>query len=485
MTILIRELLQGLGATIELSVAGIAVGGVVFRSDQVSKGDVFFCVPGFVNDGHDFAADAVARGASAIVCERHIPEAAGVPQIIVKDTRAALARAAAVFRRYPSHELDLVGITGTNGKTTTTYLLDSILRAAGHVTGLIGTVETRIAAERFDAGRTTPESADLQELLRSMRDAGVTAVSMEVSSHAIDLHRVDALRFAVAAFTNLTQDHLDYHHTIEEYFAVKRRLFTDFEVGSRVVNIDDLHGAAIAVEIDGVLTVGRASDAMIRAVDEELLPDSAMFTLSTPAGSASVHLPLAAEYNVSNALVAAGCGFALGIDVETIAEGLSSAPQVPGRLERIEAGQPFGVFVDYAHTPDSLEKAIGAVRDITPGRVLAVFGCGGDRDPDKRPLMGTAAAGAADHVIITSDNPRSENPVGIILQVEDGARAVGGSYEVIVDRRAAIAAAIDQAAPGDAVLIAGKGHEDYQIFADRTIHFDDREVATEEVARRC
>ncbi len=485
MTILIRDLLQGLGASIDADLAELRVGGIAYRSDRVRPGDAFFCIPGFAHDGHDFAADAASRGAAALVCQRPVATCSGVPQVIVGDTRVALARAAAAFHGHPSHELSLVGITGTNGKTTTTYLVDAILRRAGHRTGLIGTVETRIAEERQDAGRTTPESADLQGLLRAMRDAGVDAAAMEVSSHAIDLRRVDGVRFAVAAFTNLTQDHLDYHHTIEEYFAVKRRLFTDFEVDARVVNVDDLLGAAMAVEIDGVITVGRAEDAMVRALDEELRPDRAHFTLVTPDGCARVDLPLAAEYNVSNALVAAGCGYALGIPVETIAEGLSAAPQVPGRLERVDAGQPFGVFVDYAHTPDSLEKAIGAVRDITPGRVIAVFGCGGDRDPEKRPLMGAAAGSAADHAIVTSDNPRSEDPVGIILQIEDGLRQVGASYEVVVDRRAAIAAALAQAAPGDAVLIAGKGHEDYQIFADRTVRFDDREVAAEEVRRLC
>jgi UDP-N-acetylmuramoyl-L-alanyl-D-glutamate--2,6-diaminopimelate ligase len=296
---------------------------------------------------------------------------------------------------------------------------------------------------------------------------------------------VEEVRFAVAAFTNLTQDHLDYHHTIEEYYSVKRRLFTELEVGERVVNIDDVYGAGMALELEATLTVGRDEDADVRAVDEELLPDRSRFTLVTPIGTERIELPLAAEYNVSNALVAAGCGLALGIGLNAIVEGLSSAPQVPGRLERVESGQDFGVFVDYAHTPDSLAKAARAVRAITPGRVIVVFGCGGDRDPEKRPLMGLAAGSQADHVIITSDNPRSEDPVGIILQIEDGVRQAGVSYEVVVDRRAAIRAALAQAASGDAVLIAGKGHEDYQIFADRTIHFDDREVAREILEELC
>jgi UDP-N-acetylmuramoyl-L-alanyl-D-glutamate--2,6-diaminopimelate ligase len=484
-TIRLRELLTGLDVSFGGGSEDAAVSGVAYRSDRVSPGDAFFCIPGFAHDGHDYAADAVARGAAAIVCMRR-PEGIGdVAVAAVGDTRKALAHASAVFWGHPSHDLAVVGITGTNGKTTTTYLVDSIARAAGRRTGLIGTVETRIGEDRLDAGRTTPESADLQALLARMRDTGVRSVAMEVSSHAIDLARAERVRFAVAAFTNLTQDHLDYHHTMEEYYSVKRRLFTEHEVGERVVNIDDVYGAAMAVELDAVLTVGRDEDADVRAIDEELLPDRSRFTLVTPIGTERVELPLAAEYNVSNALVAAGCGLALGIGLNDIVRGLSSAPQVPGRLERVDAGQGFGVFVDYAHTPDSLAKAVKAVRAITPGRVIVVFGCGGDRDPEKRPLMGEAAGMEADHVIVTSDNPRSEDPVGIILQIEDGVRESGVSYESEVDRRAAIRSAISQATPADAILIAGKGHEDYQVFADRTVHFDDREVAREILEELC
>jgi UDP-N-acetylmuramoyl-L-alanyl-D-glutamate--2,6-diaminopimelate ligase len=353
------------------------------------------------------------------------------------------------------------------------------------VTGLVGTVETRVGETRLPSSRTTPESADVQELFAGMIAEGVTAVSMEVSSHAIDLHRVDGLHFAVAAFTNLTQDHLDYHHTLEEYWSVKRRLFTELDVAERVVNIDDPRGADLAREVGVRWTVGRAQDAVVRISDERHLPVSSEFTLDTPLGTARVHLPLAGAYNVSNAAVAAGCALAMGIGLDRIAAGLQAAPQVPGRLERIDEGQPFAVLVDYAHTPDSLAKAIAAVRAVTPGRVITVFGCGGDRDPEKRPLMGRAAGEGSDEVIITSDNPRSEDPVGIILSIEDGVKPSGASYSLEVDRRAAIVRALGLAVAGDAVLIAGKGHEDYQIFADRTIHFDDREVAREELRRLC
>lgn len=475
--------LASLGASIPPEAHDVALSGVSYRSDTVRPGNAFFAIRGFAHDGHAFAEDAVAHGAALLVVER--PLEIEVPQVVVADTRRALAMASAAFYGEPSRSLDVVGITGTNGKTTTVYLLDSILRASGRVTGLVGTVETRIGSETRRAARTTPESADLEALLSEMRTGGVTAVSMEVSSHAIDLHRVDGIVFAVAAFTNLTQDHLDYHHTLEEYASVKRRLFEEFDVRARVVNIDDPLGAAMAADLNVELTVGRAIGADIIATDEQADARGTTFILRTPSGQASVRLPLAGAYNVSNALVAAGCVTALGVPLDDIVRGLEATPQVPGRLERVAVGLPVSVIVDYAHTPDSLEKAIAAVRGVTRGRVIVVFGCGGDRDPEKRPLMGRAAGALADHVIVTTDNPRSEDPVGIILQIEDGLRGSGASWQVEVDRRAAIAAALSQAEEGDTVLIAGKGHEDYQIFADRTIHFDDREVAVQEARRAC
>jgi UDP-N-acetylmuramoyl-L-alanyl-D-glutamate--2,6-diaminopimelate ligase len=475
-----------LSDTMTTSMTGpeVPVSGVAYRSDRVEAGDAFFCIPGFAHDGHDFAADAVGRGAVAVVAERPL-EGLGVPVAVVSSSRAALARAAARVQGFPSAGLDIVGITGTNGKTTSAYLVESILRSAGRRTGLIGTVETRIAGEVVTSARTTPESADLQAIFARMRAAGVNGVAMEVSSHAIDLHRVDGTHFAVAAFTNLTQDHLDYHHTLAEYWSVKRRLFTDHDVDARVVNIDDAMGRQLAQEIGGVLTVGRDANAVVRALDEMAGPVSTELTLSGPWGDERLVLPLAGRYNVENALVAAGCATALGIGIDRVVAGLSSAPQVPGRLERIEEGQAFAVFVDYAHTPDSLGKAIEAVRAVTEGRVIVVFGCGGDRDSDKRALMGAAAARHADLVIVTSDNPRSEDPVGIILEIEDALREVSAAYDVEVDRRTAIRAALAAAGSSDAVLIAGKGHEDYQIFSDRTVHFDDREVAREELKALC
>lgn len=460
------------------------VSGVACSSVSVAPGDAFFCIPGFAHDGHDFAEDAVSRGAAVVVAKRPLP-GVGAPQVIVGDTRAALAEASAAWFDRPSRSMDVVGITGTNGKTTTTFLLDAILRAAGRRTGLIGTVGTWVAGERSVSARTTPESRDLQELLARMRDAGCDAVSMEVSSHALDLHRVDATDFAVAAFTNLTQDHLDFHRTLEEYASVKARLFTDLPVGARVLDVDDPFGCVLAARVEGAVTVGRSEAASVRADDLALTADSSRFRLITPAGHVDVALPLAGDFNVSNALVAAGCALALGIGPDVIAEGLAAAPQVPGRMERVDEGQAFSVLVDYAHTPDGLVKALAAVREVTPGRVITVFGCGGDRDPAKRALMGAAAARLADVAVLTTDNPRSEDPVGIVLQIEDGMRGSTVQRVVELDRREAIAAALAMARAGDTVLLAGKGHEDYQIFADRTVHFDDREVAGEELRRLC
>jgi UDP-N-acetylmuramoyl-L-alanyl-D-glutamate--2,6-diaminopimelate ligase len=469
--------------TIAAAGGDVRVSGVAYRSADVVAGDAFFCVPGFRFDGHDFAADAVARGAAALVVARPLPIEA--PQVVVPDVRRALAVASARFFGEPTKRLSVAGVTGTNGKTTTVYLIESIMRAAGMRTGLIGTVETRIAQRRLDSIRTTPESADLQRLFAEMVDAGVTGVAMEVSSHALDLRRVDGVRFAVAAFTNLSQDHLDYHRTIDEYWAVKRALFTEMDVAERVVNTDDPYGAGLASEIAVGWTVGRNADAAVRSLGERPGATGTAFTLRTPGGDADVDLPLAGEYNVSNALVAAGCSLAIGIPLTAVVAGLQQVAQVPGRLERIEEGQSFTVLVDYAHTPDALAKAISAVRDVTPGKVIVVFGCGGDRDPDKRPLMGAVAGAAADKIILTSDNPRTEDPLGIIEQIERGVSSTSAEYSIEPDRHAAIRAAICVAEGGDTVLIAGKGHEDYQIFAEETVCFDDREVVREELRARC
>lgn len=494
----LRFLLEGLPIGIGAAIAAhdvdpldVAVSSIAYDSRRVVPGALFVCVRGFEADGHRFATQAAERGAVALIVDHELE--VDLPQVTVADTKVALAAIADRFYGHPSDHLSLVGITGTNGKTTTTYILDSIMREAGMTTGVIGTVETRIADRRIVAERTTPESADVQALLADMVAAGVSGVAMEVSSHAIDLHRVDGLRFGAIAFTNLTQDHLDYHHTLDAYFAVKRRLFTDFPTAARVIDIDTEHGQQLAADVVAhaashdhgaapLLRVGRSPMADVSAQDEVPTADSTSFTLVTPAGTRGVTLPLAGAYNVSNALLAAGCALAIGIDLDTVVAGLQVAPQVPGRLEQVRCGQPFTVVVDYAHTPDSLDKALRAMREVTDNTLISVFGCGGDRDPAKRAVMGEVSGTLADYTIVTSDNPRSEDPVGIVLQVEDGVTRAGGAHEVEVDRRSAIARAISIARPGDCVLIAGKGHETYQIFADHTAHFDDREEARNALA---
>ncbi len=457
-----------------------AVTGIAYRSDEVRPGDAFFCVTGLVRDGHDFAADAAGRGATAIVVAHRVG-GLSVPQVVVPNVRVALALASARFFGEPSKDLRVVGITGTNGKTTTTYLLDSILRFAGHVTGVIGTIGTRVADIEESAARTTPESRDLQRLLARMRDAGVDTVSMEVSSHAIDLHRVDGVRFAVAAFTNLTQDHLDYHGSLEEYLAVKTRLLESVPAECRVIDIDGTAGRGMAERLGARWTVGLSPLAIVRAEHVVLGPSHTLFRLCTPDGAADVTLPLVGDFNVSNALVAAGCALALGVSPDQVVQGLGAAAQVPGRLERVDEGQSFSVLVDYAHTPDGLRKALETARGLAAARVLVVFGCGGDRDNAKRPLMGAVAAELADVAIVTNDNPRTEDPQAIVAAIllgMDGARA---EVSVEPDRRAAIAQALHLAGTGDVVLLAGKGHEDYQILGEAKVRFDDREVAREEL----
>jgi len=478
----------------------LPVTAIVHDHRKITPGSLFFAIEGHASDGHNYATDALDAGAVAIIAQKTIPGLENSPKVIlVKDSRKALAHVAASFYNYPSNSLQISGVTGTNGKTTTIYLLDAIARAAGEQSGVIGTVESKYSLPQKDhsglaeecahaTATTTPDALQLQELFAEMRDAGVQSVAMEVSSHAIDMHRVDNTSFAAVAFTNLSQDHLDYHHTMEAYQAVKERLFTDFETAARVINIDDAVGADLAARLKAggveVICVGLkepAGDLTLDVTATQLEQGSHItnFVLTTPDGSAQVSFPLVGTYNVENALVAAGCAWARGLSTEVIADGLSNATQVPGRLEHIEAGQDFKVFVDYAHTPDALSTALAAVREQTTGRVIAVFGCGGDRDPIKRPLMGAAACQGSDCVIVTSDNPRSEDPAAIVADILTGIDSCKAKSDVLVDRREAIFHAVAMAKPGDSILIAGKGHEDYQIFAEKMIHFDDREVAAE------
>ncbi|HET7483201.1 MAG TPA: UDP-N-acetylmuramoyl-L-alanyl-D-glutamate--2,6-diaminopimelate ligase [Actinomycetota bacterium] len=460
-----------------------AVTGVAYDSRVVQPGDLFFCVVGEHHDGHRYAADAVAEGAAALCVERVLD--IDVPQVVVEDVRRAMAVLASAFFDHPASSLLMLGITGTNGKTTTAFLLESILRAAGRTPGLIGTIETRIAGERRPGVRTTPESVDLQRLLAEMRDRACDSVAMEVTSHALALDRVAGIRFASAGFTNLSQDHLDFHSGMEDYFEAKRLLFQPERATTGAVNVDDDHGRRL-FENAAIPTVGfgYSEDAAIRASDVNLLPAGSTFDLTTPVGTRAVSLSLAGAFNVYNALAAAAVALQAGIDIDAVAEGLSRLDSVPGRFESVVEGQDFAVIVDYAHTPDSLDNVLRAARrlaDISQGRVLCTFGCGGDRDRAKRPLMGAVVARLADVCVVTSDNPRSEDPVAIIDEILEGvvAESSSGADAVLPDRREAIDHVLRAARPGDVVVIAGKGHETGQEFSDRTIPFDDRVVAGE------
>ena len=450
---------------------------LAYDSRKVGPGGLFFCVPGGEADGHDFAAAAVEAGATALVGERQLVELE-VSQLIVPDARAAMAPLAARFYGDPTLELKVVGITGTNGKTTTAFLLREILESAGVRCGLLGTVKQVVGGEEEEVERTTPEAIDLQGTFRRMLDGGDRACAMEVSSHALALHRADAIHFDVALFTNLTQDHLDFHADMEDYFRSKRLLF---EMGPKVaiVNVDDSYGRRLAEEFECVTFSAEGGDADLVASDVGITPLGAEFSV----GEVAVQTLLPGDFNVSNALAAFAAATALGVEPEIAAAGLVQAAAPPGRFEPIDEGQPFSVLVDYAHTPDSLENVLRAARGLGEGRVISVFGAGGDRDRGKRPQMGRAGAELSDLAIVTSDNPRSEDPEEIVAEILAGVDDRGGVEEE-VDRRAAIALAFSRAEPGDTVVIAGKGHEQGQEFENgRKLPFDDRDVAREELRR--
>lgn len=451
--------------------------GLAYDNRLAGPGSLFFCVPGFARDGHDFAPDAVARGAVALVVAREL--GLPVPQLLVDDVRAAMAPAAAAFHGDPTADLRVAGITGTNGKTTTAFIVRALLEADGRPTGLLGTVKGVIAGAERPVLRTTPEAIDLQATFAQMRDGGDEACVMEVSSHALALHRADAIHFAVAIFTNLTQDHLDFHPTMEEYFAAKRALFVgDLAARAAIVNVDDPYGARLVSERgDAVTSFGLRVDAAYRGRDVRTDLNGSRFVVDTPDGPLALRSPLCGEFNVSNVIGALAAARALGVAADVCAEAIASAGQVPGRFETVDEGQPFAVLVDYAHTPDSLRNVLRAARPLARARLRVVFGCGGDRDRGKRPRMGEIAARLADEVIVTSDNPRSEDPEAIIAEILQGA---GSGVVADPDRRAAIARALADAQPGDVVVIAGKGHEQGQELAGgHTIPFDDVTVARE------
>jgi len=435
----------------------VEIEDLAYDTRTVRAGALFFCVPGERFDGHDLAERARDAGAAALVVER--PVASRVPQLVVADSRRAMATAAAEFFGHPTRELQVAGVTGTNGKTTTAYLLHSILDAAGRKPGLLGTIESRIGGERRPAIRTTPEAIDLQRTFRAMLDSGDLSCAMEATSHGSQLRRLDGVRFASLVFTNLTQDHLDLHGTMDAYFEAKRRLFVEGDRPPAAINVGDEWGRRLAADRPDALTYGFAEDAALR-----------------PDALEGIELKLRGRFNVENALAAMAGARLLGVDDDAVARGIEAVGGVPGRFESVDEGQPFTVIVDYAHTPDSLENVLATARELSSGRVICVFGCGGDRDREKRPVMGRIAGELADLPIVTSDNPRSEDPRAIIEEIAAGAE---GELEVVPDRRQAIARAIESAEPGDVVVIAGKGHEQGQQFRDRTVPFDDREVARE------
>jgi UDP-N-acetylmuramoyl-L-alanyl-D-glutamate--2,6-diaminopimelate ligase len=458
--------------------AHVEIANLAYDSREVESGTLFFCVPGEKVDGHEFAAAAVEAGAAALVVERELD--LPVAQLLVADARAAMAPLAARFWGDPTAELRVVGVTGTNGKTTTAFLVREILEAAGLRCGLLGTVKQVVGGVEEEVERTTPEAIELQATFRRMLEAGDRACAMEVSSHALALHRADAIHFEVALFTNLTQDHLDFHAGMGDYFQSKRRLFASGP-GTSIVNVDDSYGDRLATEFDCLRFSAQGWDADFAARDVSFDAMGSSLTVVEAAGATDVRIALPGHFNVANALAAFAAARAMGVDAETAAAGLRAAAPPPGRFEPVAEGQPFAVLVDYAHTPASLENVLAAARQLTGGRLISVFGAGGDRDRGKRPQMGRAAAELSDLAIVTSDNPRSEDPGAIIEDVLAGIED-GAAVEVEPDRRAAIRLALTRARPGDTVLIAGKGHEQGQELADgRKVPFDDREVARSEL----
>ena len=481
----LETLRQAIGATRAGSEASAEVTDLAFDDGKVVSGSLFFCVPGLAADGHGFAAVAVERGAAALVVERPLP--LPVPQLVVSDARAAMAPAANVFFGEPTRELEVAAVTGTNGKTTTAFLLFALLAAADRRPGLLGTVECRVGGERRAVSHTTPEAIDLQQTFREMLDAGDRSCAMEASSHASALHRLDAVRFACLVFTNLTQDHLDFHGTMEDYFQAKRRLFVEPGPDGRrppaAVGVDDPYGRRLAEELAGLgaplLTFGLAPDAAVGPEGLELTAGGASFV----AAGLPVATRLRGRFNVANVLGAVAAGRLLGIDDGSIVRGVEHVTGVPGRFEAIDGGQPFTLLVDYAHTPDALRNVLGAARELADRRLVCVFGCGGDRDRGKRPLMGAAAAELADHVIVTSDNPRSEEPLAIIAEVVAGAADARATVEVERSLRAPIRPAVGLVGARDLVVIARNGHQRGPTFADRTVPFSDRDEAADAVRR--
>lgn len=464
-------------------------------SRTVQEGSLFICLVGATVDGHSFVEKAVQDGAVAVVVSKPVTVPDHVALIYVEDTRQALQAAVPFFYDYPASKMRMIGVTGTNGKTTTTHIIAHLLRSQGYTVGVIGTVHILIDDQSYPIHNTTPDVADLQQILQQMVDAGVTHCIMEVSSHALALGRTAGVEYDTAVFTNLTQDHLDFHKTFDNYLAAKAKLFKQVSASYQVkegkgavINVDDAYGQSIVdVTTSPMITYSTEGKGSMNASDLTVTAKSSQFTLNYDGKSYPISTKIAGMFNVYNTLAAVGATLYEGLSMEEIVKGLATFTAVPGRFELIEEGQDFAVVVDYAHTPDGLENILQTAKKIVENRILVVFGCGGDRDATKRPIMGRIAAQYGDRVFVTSDNPRTEDPVQIVKDVEVGVKEGlrdGVDYDVIVDRREAIFAAIAEAKAGDVVIIAGKGHEDYQILKEETIHFDDREVAREALKER-
>lgn len=484
------RLLKAAGADYdEIAASRLSVSGIAYDSRKVRSGDLFVAVKGALSDGHSYLSAAARSGAVAAIVERVDTGLLDVlPQYVAENSRAALALASAYFYEYPSKALRLIGITGTNGKTTTAHLVENIMNAAGLPTGVLGTVEYRFGDLSLAAARTTPESTDLQRMLWEMASRGARAAAVEVSSHALDLDRLRGCEFDTIVFTNLSPEHLDYHKDMETYFAAKSRLFDQAVYPARryVVNTSDPYGARLAALCPRakLITYGEGPDCDVRLLGYQLKSGGVSLDVSISGRELQFESRLKGSLNVENVLAAIGVGVAAGLEPAVMSRGLEAAGGVRGRFEALERGQDFNVIVDYAHTPAGLEKLLESARLITPGRIILVFGCGGDRDTSKRPLMGGIAARLSDVNVVTSDNPRSEDPEAIIADVRRGMGGPGPDSHAIADRREAIALAVGMARAGDTVLVAGKGHETGQIFADRTLPFDDVEVTAAILDRR-
>jgi UDP-N-acetylmuramoyl-L-alanyl-D-glutamate--2,6-diaminopimelate ligase len=488
----IQKLLAGIDVVKVVGTVDAEILSVAYDSRRVAPGTIFFALRGEKTDGAKFVGEALRRGAIAVASEEPRPD--GIPsqltwiELASGSGRRGLARAAANFYRHPADGLQLIGVTGTNGKTTTTFLVDSILREAGFKTGLIGTTEHRTPKRTRAAANTTPESLDLQEMFAEIRDSGGTHAVLEASSHALAMERLWGCHFGVAIFMNLTRDHMDYHKTFDDYFAAKKILFEGTGSGAPgvgVINVDDPYGARLTGLARRTLTYGLKGAPEVTARKFALSFDGLEFTASTPIGNVEVRSPLVGRFNVYNILAAIGAGIGLNIAKTKIETGIAKLQSVPGRFQRIDEGQPFLVIVDYAHTDDALRNLITTARELGPSaRIITLFGAGGDRDRSKRPLMGEAAGSLSDLVVLTSDNPRGEDPLRIINDVLVGLQKSNVKYRVEPDRELAIANALDEAQPGDIVLLAGKGHETYQVLRDGTVEFDDREKAQSILRRK-